>query len=258
MWLDAVPGDFDLGQVCVRHDDGLERRARYVLFVESDVDAVIAGLGGQIGNGASAIAVVPAIYSGLAGSLDSHAEATLAGAPRVDYKLGRLVHHAVGETGTGGSHFGRIGAVDAGEPVGLARDRFAAEADAQEVLAELGGREVHQVAFVGRHHVRLDAVPGRSRDRHLEVRRPARFLRYHAELLQAVHRGRCEDVCGFSRGEPRCVRDFLCWRDGTTARVRGNVALTCRLARDKERIYDYLGTDEKKKRNDHDVKSSKN
>jgi len=182
-----------------------------VLFVESDVDAVIAGLGGQIGDGASAVAVVPAIYSGLARALNSHAETTLAGTPRVDYKLGRFVDYAVGETGAGGPHLGRVGAVDAGEPVGLVRDRLAAEADAQKIFAELGGREVDQVAFVGRHHVRLDAVAGRSRDRHLEVRRPARFLRYHAELLQAVHRGRCEDVCGFSRGEPRCVRNFsLC------------------------------------------------
>lgn len=205
MWLDAVPGDFDLGEVRVRHDNGLERRARYVLFVESNVDAVITGLRWQIGDGASAIAVVSAIYGGLAGALNGHAETTLAGTARVDYKLGRLVDDAVGETGAGGPHLGRIGAVDAGEPVRLVRDRLAAEADAQQILAELGGREVDQIAFVGRHHVRLDTVAGRCRDRHLEVRRPARFLRYHAELLQAVHRGRCGDVCGFSRGEPRCV-----------------------------------------------------
>lgn len=198
VWLDAVPGDFDLGEVRVRYDNCLEGRARHVLFVESDVDTVITNLGGQIGDGASAVAVVPAIYGGLAGTLDGNAETTLAGAARVDHELGWFVHHAVGETGPGGPHLGGIGTVDAGEPVGLIRDRLAAEADAQQILAELGGREVDQVALVGRHHVRLDAVAGRCRDRHLEVRRPARFLRYHAELLQAVHRSRCEDVCGFS------------------------------------------------------------
>lgn len=131
VWLDAVPGDFDLGEVRVRHDNGLEGRARYVLFVESDVDAIIAGFGGQIGDRASAIAVVPAIYSCLAGSLNSHAETTLASTARIDYKLGWFVHHAVGETGAGGPHLGRVGTVDAGKSIGLLRDRLAAEANAQ-------------------------------------------------------------------------------------------------------------------------------
>lgn len=198
VWLDAVPADFDLGKVRVRNYDGLERRAWHVLLVEGDVDAVIASLGGQIGDGAGAVAVVPTIDRGLAGALDSHTEATLASSARVDHKLGRFVHHAVGETRSRGAHLARIGAVDAGQSVWLTRDRFAAEANAQEILAQLGGRKVDQIALVGRHHVRLDAIAGRGRNRHLEVRRPARLLRYHAELLQAVHRGRCEDVCGFS------------------------------------------------------------
>lgn len=196
VWLDAVAADFDLGKIRVRHDDGLEGRARHVLLVEGDVDAVVAGLGGQVGDGAGAVAVVPAVNRGLARTLDGHAEATLAGAARVDHELGRLVHHAVGEARPRSAHLGRVGAVDASQPV--VRDRLAAEADAEQVLAQLGGREVDQVALVGRHHVRLDAIARRGRDRHLEVGRPARFLRYHAELLQAVHRGRCEDVCGFS------------------------------------------------------------
>lgn len=198
MWLDAVSADFDLGEIRIRHDDRLEGRARHVLLVEGDVDAVIAGFGGQISNGARAVAVVPAIYGGFAGSLDSHPEATLAGPARVDHEFGWFVHHAVGETGSGSANFARIGAVDAGEPVRLIGDRLAAEADSQEILAQFGGRKVDQVAFVRRHYVRLDAVAGRCSDRHLEVRRPARLLRYHAELLQAVHRGRCEDVCGFA------------------------------------------------------------
>lgn len=210
-----------------------------MLFVESDVDAVIASLGGQIGDRASAISVVPAIYSGLAGPLNSHAETTLASTACVDHKLGWFVHHAVGETGAGGSHLSRVGTVDAGESIGLIRDRFAAEADAQQIFAELGGREVYQVAFMSRHHVRLDTVTGWSRDRNLEVRCSARFLRYHAELLQAVHRGRCEDVCGFSRGEPRCAFFALYLHDGTTARMRrANVASICRLNRDNRRRED--------------------
>lgn len=198
VWLDAVAGDFDLREVRVRHHDGLERRARDVLLVEGDVDAVVAGFGGQVGDGAGAVAVVPAIDRSFAGALDGHAETTLAGAACVDHEFSWFVHHTSGETWTRRSHLARVGTVDAGEAVGLARDRLAAEADAQQVLAQLGGGEVHQVALVGRHHVRLDAVAGRGRDRHLEVRRLARFLRYHAELLQAVHRSRCEDVCGFS------------------------------------------------------------
>lgn len=198
VWLDAVAADFDLGKIRVRHDDGLEGRARHVLLVEGDVDAVVAGLGGQVGDGAGAVAVVPAIDRGLARTLDGHAKATLAGSARVDHELGRFVHHAVGETRSRSTHLGRIGTVDASQPVLLIGDRLAAEADAKQILAQLGGREVDQVALVGRHHVRLDAIAGRGCDRHLEVRRPARLLRYHAELLQAVHRGRCEDVCGFS------------------------------------------------------------
>lgn len=198
MWLDAVPADFDLREVRIRHYNRLERRARHVLLVEGDVDAVIAGLGGQVGDGAGAVAVVPAIYSGLAGTLDGHAETTLAGTARVDHEFGRFVHHAAREPQPGGPHLARIRAVDAGEPVGLIRDRLATETDAQQVLAQFGRREVDQVALVGRHYVRLDAIAGRCCDRHLEVRRLARLLRYHAELLQAVHRSRCEDVCGFS------------------------------------------------------------
>lgn len=198
MWLNAVAADFDLREVRVRHDDGLKRRARHVLFVEGDVDAVVADFGRQVGDRAGAVAVVPAIDRGFAGALDGHTEATLAGAACVDHEFGRLVHHTARETRTGRSHLARIGTVDAGETIGLIRDRFAAEADAQQILAQLGGCEVHQVALVSRHHVRFDAVAGRGRDRHLEVRRLARFLRYHAELLQAVHRSRCEDVCGFS------------------------------------------------------------
>lgn len=198
VWLDAVSADFDLGKVRVRYDDGLEGRARHVLLVEGDVDAVVTGLGGQVGNGAGAVAVVPAIDRGLAGTFDSDAEATLAGPAGVDDELGRFVHHAVGEAGSRGAHLARIGAVDAGQPVRLIRDRLAAKADGQQVLAQLGRRKVDQVALVGRHHVRLDAIAGWGGDRHLEVCRPARLLRYHAELLQAVHRGRCEDVCGFS------------------------------------------------------------
>lgn len=198
VWLDAVPADFDFGEIRVWYDDSLEWRAWHVLLIEGDIDAVITGLGGQVGDGAGAVAVVPAVYRGLAGALDSHAEATLAGATRIDDELGRFVHYSVGEPGSWGAHLARIGAVDAGQPVWLIRDGLAAEADAQQILAQLGGREVDQVAFMSRHHVRLDAIARRSRDRHLEVRRPARLLRYHAELLQAVHRGRCEDVCGFS------------------------------------------------------------
>lgn len=120
VWLDAVPADFDLGKVRARHHDGLERRARHVLLVEGDIDAVVTGLGGQVGDGAGAVAVVPAIYRSLAGTLDGDAEAALAGAARVDHELGRLVHHAVGETRSRGAHFARVRAVDAGQPVRLA------------------------------------------------------------------------------------------------------------------------------------------
>lgn len=119
VWLDAVPADFDLGKIRIRNDNGLEGRARHMLLVEGDVDAVIAGLGGQIGDGAGTVAVVPTIDRGLTGAFDGHAEATLAGSARVDHEFGRFVHHALGKTGSRSAHLARIGAVDAGQSVRL-------------------------------------------------------------------------------------------------------------------------------------------
>ena len=192
--MNAGSGDLYPRHVHVFDDDRLERRSRYVLLVERDIDTVIADLGRQVSDGARAVAVVAAIDGSLAWALDGDAEVTLASATGVDHELGRLVHHPVGEARPGSTHLLRVGAVHAGQSVRLVRYRLAAETDRQQVLAELRGREIDQVTLVGRDHVGLDAIPRRSRDRHLKVRRPARFLGQYAELLQAVHRSGWMDM----------------------------------------------------------------
>lgn len=93
MRLDAAAGDFDFGDVDLWDDERLEGRAEDVLVVEGDVDAVLAQLGGQVGDGAGAVAVVAAVDGRLARPLHRHAEAALAGAPRVDGEIGRPIHH---------------------------------------------------------------------------------------------------------------------------------------------------------------------
>lgn len=99
MRLDAAAGDFDFGDVDLGHDERLERRAQDVLVVERDVDAVLAQLGGQVGDRAGAVAVVPAVDGRLARPLHRHPEAALAGAARVDGEIGRPIHHATLQTG---------------------------------------------------------------------------------------------------------------------------------------------------------------
>lgn len=160
-----------------------------MLLVERDIDTVIADLGRQVGDGARAIAVVAAINGSLAGALDGDTEVALAGSSGVDHEFGRLVHHPVGEAWPGSANFLGVGAVHAGQSIRVIRYRLPAETDRQQVFAELGRREIHQVALVGWDHVGLHAIPRRSCDRHLKVSRPPRVLGQHAELLQAVHRG---------------------------------------------------------------------
>lgn len=98
MRLDAAAGDFDFADVDLGHDERLERRAQDVLVVEGDVDAVLAQLGGQVGDGAGAVAVVPTVDGRLARPLHRHAEPALAGAARVDREIGRPIHHAALQT----------------------------------------------------------------------------------------------------------------------------------------------------------------
>ena len=100
MRLDAAAGDFDFADVDLWDDERLEGRAQDVLVVEGDVDAVLAQLGGQVGDGAGAVAVVAAVDGRLARPLHRHAEAALAGAARVDREIGRPIHHAALQTGT--------------------------------------------------------------------------------------------------------------------------------------------------------------
>jgi hypothetical protein len=99
MRLDAAAGDFDFGDVDLWDNERLEGRAEDVLVVEGDVDAVLAQLGGQVGDGAGAVAVVAAVDGRLARPLHRHAEAALAGAARVDGEIGRPIHHAALQTG---------------------------------------------------------------------------------------------------------------------------------------------------------------
>lgn len=90
-----------------------------MLLIEGDVDAIIASFGRQIRDGTRAITVISAINGSFARTFDGDAETTLAGAACVDHELGWFVHYTVRETGTGGPYLAWIGAVDAGESVGL-------------------------------------------------------------------------------------------------------------------------------------------
>ena len=59
-----------------RRDLGSERRSGYVLFGESDVDLVLAGLGGEVGRRAGTVSAVDARQLSLGRSLDRHRETT--------------------------------------------------------------------------------------------------------------------------------------------------------------------------------------
>ena len=192
VWLNAGSGDLDLRHVDVFYHDRLERRARDVLLVERDINPIVADLGRQIGDGTSPVAIVATINRCFARSFDRDAEITLASAASVDHKFRRFIYYSVRQTCTSGSYLFWIGTVHARQSIRLIRYRFTAETNSQEIFAQLGGREIHEVAFADRHHVRLDTVTRGRGYRHLKVRWFARAFRYHEELLQAVHRSRCD------------------------------------------------------------------
>ena len=92
MRLYAAAGDLDLAEVGLLVDDGLERRSRYVLVVEGDVDGVVASLGWQVRHRARTISIITTIDSCFAGSLNRHPKATLTGTSRIDDELGWFIH----------------------------------------------------------------------------------------------------------------------------------------------------------------------
>ena len=89
-------------------DMSVEGRAGYVLALVQYVDHVVAGESGQVADVAGAVLVVLAVDACLARSLDREAERAIAGAARVDHKVGLLVHRAVAKARPVRLHFGRI------------------------------------------------------------------------------------------------------------------------------------------------------
>jgi len=170
-------------------DQRVERRPWNRVVVERDVYDVVAGLDGHVRHRARAVPVVPAIDGRFARALDSHAQAALAGALRVDGELGGSVDRTAGQPGPAGRHLGRVAGPRARHPV-LAARRFAAQRHAQSVLAHLGRREVDHVTVDYGHHVRRYRTTGRAGDHHREFR-TTRFPRYHPKLLKTVDRRHC-------------------------------------------------------------------
>lgn len=131
-------------------------------IIERYVHRIVAHLRWQIGHIACAVAIVTTIDRRLARSLHRYAQAALTGAPRIDHKLGRLSDHAARQTGTAGAHFRRIAARQTIETNGKRRQWRTAKADAQQVLADLGGREIDEITFGGRYDMGTDLSARRA------------------------------------------------------------------------------------------------
>lgn len=170
-------------------DVGLKGRPRNVLVVEGDVYGVVTGLGGQVGDRAGAVAVVPAVYGGLAGTLDGDPQATLAGASGVDQEAGWFVHQTTDEPRSRGPHPVRIAAGHTVQSTWTGRHGLAFEANADQVLADLGRGEGHQVALEAWVYRGLAASTGGRYYHHLDVRWHSAgwILRQDAKLLETVH-----------------------------------------------------------------------
>jgi len=186
-------------------DERVVRRTGNGTIVERDVDDVVAGLQGHVGDGTRAVAVVAAVDGRLARALHGDAQPALARLLRVDRELGRPVDQTAGQAGPAGRHLARVAGLRARHPVRAAQagpaDRLAAQRHADPVLARLVRREVHHVSVGRGRHVRRHRAAGRTRDRHGEFR-PARVPRDHPELLQTVDRRHC----GATRA---CTRDDI-------------------------------------------------
>ena len=195
--LYAISSDLDFREISFRYDDGLERWSGYMTFVESDVDPIVTRFGWQISNGTRAIAIVTTINRSFARTLDGDPKTTLTSATCVYHEFRWPAHKSTMQTRTGSSHLGRITSMNTIQTIRLRRYRFTTKRYSKKILAELRRRKIHQITIVTRHYLRLYPITRWCRYRHLKIRRFSRILRYHPELLQAVHRCRCDDFCTF-------------------------------------------------------------
>lgn len=147
MWLDADAGDLNFFQIWWRQNYRLKRRPSDVQIVKRYVHRIVAHFRWQVSHVARSIAVIATIDGRFAWALDSHTEPTLAGTSCVDHKLGRITDHSTLQTRADRSNLSRIAAVQTAQSKGTWRYRSSAKANAQQILAELIGREINEKSF---------------------------------------------------------------------------------------------------------------
>lgn len=158
-------------------------------FIKCDIYCIVSALGGPIRDIACSVAVISTIQQALQWTLDLNSDLAEACRLRQNLKLARLIHDAALQPRPESADFVRIAFAETRELLG--QQRRSANCHEQQVLAHLGGREIHEKSFIRIYNVRLEARSGRRCDNDRQIRH-FNILRgdNQVKLLQAIHGGR--------------------------------------------------------------------